>query len=350
MGKVAIFADVHIGNHKINGGPTDFGVNARCRATLDVFGNAMKRAYQDDCQAIICAGDLFDTANPRAMVLAATAAEFNGEDQPPTYLMTGNHDQASPRYGDNALTILDHLQNVMVMDGPPDGNVIGGTSEKRDPGTSVLFVPFDPNIKWDPKAFGASYSHCSVLITHVGIETDATPPWLAGKGVRAELMAEIMDAVGAKVCLSGDWHTYQKIEINGKMIYQIGALVPTGWDNPGLDGYGSLLYLDTQTLQVTREVLPGPRFVKTQSANEALQLAKKSDVFVRLITDDATADAACLDHENITVQKPSRDHRQLRASYAGNSVPDAVKSYCQKLDITDAVRDRVLARCEGFIQ
>jgi hypothetical protein len=53
-----------------------------------------------------------------------------------------------------------------------------------------------------------------------------------------------------------------------RWIMQIGSLCPTGWDNAGLDGYGTVALWDTDTQALTWRVLPGPRFCVARSADE----------------------------------------------------------------------------------
>lgn len=51
-----------------------------------------------------------------------------------------------------------------------------------------------------------------------------------------------------------------------KIIMQIGALIATGWDNPGLYGYGTVAFWNGERL--SWEELPGPRFCTVRSDEE----------------------------------------------------------------------------------
>jgi len=60
----------------------------------------------------------------------------------------------------------------------------------------------------------------------------------------------------------GHWHNHRLWDES--RIVQIGALCPTGWNNPGLSDYGRVLIYDDDADAVTYVTVPGPRFIQVR--------------------------------------------------------------------------------------
>ena len=277
--KLAFVADVHIGNHQYSGGALTAGVNERCESTLRVFSSALSRAHSMGCEQLIVLGDLFDSVRPNPQTLTRVralleAANFN------TTLLIGNHDRNSSVAGDHAL-------------GP-----LGRTDRERGPEISVIETPyiadygraycvnlpfldtpvtewFEPLIEKLVTFAGTGKSPLPILaaFVHFGLY-DATlaakTPWVRAAKDAADVawVAAILKKYGIKHLFAGNWHTFQRWEIDGVHLTQVGALVPTGFDNSGGLGYGGLVVFDTLSEQYTFVELPGPRFFKIRSLAE----------------------------------------------------------------------------------
>jgi hypothetical protein len=59
--------------------------------------------------------------------------------------------------------------------------------------------------------------------------------------------------------LAGHWH--EEAATEDRDLVQLGALVPTGWDNPGLL-YGRVMTLDAQSGEIREHRIAGPRFLR----------------------------------------------------------------------------------------
>jgi hypothetical protein len=60
------------------------------------------------------------------------------------------------------------------------------------------------------------------------------------------------------------------------MILQGGALCSTGFDNPGLHGYGTLAFWDTDEHRLSWQEMPGPRFCVARSEEEEQAIVEEA--------------------------------------------------------------------------
>lgn len=60
------------------------------------------------------------------------------------------------------------------------------------------------------------------------------------------------------------------------IIMQGGALCATGWDNPGLHGYGTVALWDTDEHRLSWQELPGPRFCVARSDEEEASIVAEA--------------------------------------------------------------------------
>jgi hypothetical protein len=79
---------------------------------------------------------------------------------------------------------------------------------------------------------------------------------------------------------AGDHHNHRRWSLGGVdgRVIQLGALVPTGLDNEGVCGYGTLAIFDTETGATGIEHLPGPRFIRGAMIPDARRAAAAGHV------------------------------------------------------------------------
>lgn len=272
--RIAVCADVHVGNHRKHGGPMVSGINTRCRQTLDVLRSAVAKAHEL-AGGLVIAGDLFDSDRPEPQVIAAVQEIFR-KYPVPTLVIVGNHDQRSDAPGDNALGALaDHVE---VVETPSVWTVESGRWEKcftnSHSGVEVLAIPYRHGggrevIEHGLRAceeYRSTLAEDTILVCHLGISHEDTPSWLrkATSAIPVEMLAHFVREYSIDWAFSGDWH--DRANFPASRITQVGALCPTGWDNPGLGGYGSLDFIGYDSVSGTRDlqhtVIPGPRFLK----------------------------------------------------------------------------------------
>lgn len=247
--RIAIVADVHIGNHRLFGGKTDAGINARCGLTLTGLSNAYSVAAEEACGMMVIAGDLYDTEAPNPQIIAKVAEIIQRNSAHiETVIIKGNHDSNSPAPGDHALGPLATVARIV---------------EYPARIADTLLLPFAPNAtSWVAEAVAATPA--PLVISHFGISNASTAEYLLASSVPIDTLRSIAAEHGVKLWLSGDWHSHAVYANSTFTAVQIGALVPTGFNNPGVQEYGSVIIVDTATMQWTRRVIPGPRFVYTK--------------------------------------------------------------------------------------
>ena len=275
MTKVAWIADCHLGNHKVMGGPVRVGLNGRCREGLDVFRRAVALADEMGCAAGVVLGDLFDYWRPEPQLVRAVQ-EILRKARVRWFLLCGNHEQVSGQRGDHALAPLRGV--ARVVDRPTRISV------KESEVLLVPFVPGRPAREWVAEAlrsFGPA-SRPRAVGVHAGVSDAQTPPWLAESldQVPAQLLADEARRCGASAAFAGNWHSHRSWQLRANDppplrsrssvgVVQVGALVPTGWDNPGLDGYGGLVVWDGCVGASEFHELDGPRFLSVRGLVEA---------------------------------------------------------------------------------
>ncbi len=276
--KYAIVADVHLWNHKRHGGALVRGINRRAQLGLDVLRRAVSLANEEDAKLIV-AGDLVDSAGPIQPQLAAAIRNELARCTHGVSLILGNHDMIAD--GDHSLGVYESWGGV----GRPRVSVIEGTKtlDIFELWAEGAAVPFHCDIA-DPRI-----RDTQLLVGHFGVYDSTFLPFLrASKEARnVDDLFSYMKERNIRCMMLGDWHrrmvwsrhdgmataacglmAMPEHKHDMRWIMQIGSLCPTGWDNAGLDGYGTVALWDTDTQALTWRVLPGPRFCVARSADE----------------------------------------------------------------------------------
>lgn len=385
MARVAWVADVHIGNHKRHGGDMVSGINERCRKTLAALKAACLRAKERGCERLFVAGDLFDNTRPSPQLIRAVQEIFEG-DCPPVTLLLGNHDQVSTNSGDNALGPLAPICTVVDKT---------CTWVSADAKLQIWLVPFQPGDarKWLPSAIsglegrgsGLGNSTLSssqpppsdkeqttrVLAFHLGISDSDTPAFLqkAHDAVPVSQVTELCEQYGIHHVFSGNWHD-RKVwpSPSGGSIFQTGALVPTGWDNPGIAPYGTLGILDSEE-GMSFDIIPGPRFVKLKQADkvqETIDYAKElgHDLYVELTVEhnvvrECKQDAkALVQSGDVTAIQVVPDHKEAQsaakasasAARSPDTLEEAINQYLKTQPLPEGVTVmEVLAKAKELL-
>lgn len=252
---IGLVADIHCANHRRHGGPVEAGLNRRCRQILKALEVAVVRAQDRDCEVLVVLGDLFDTTRPEPQIVRAVQRVF---EKMPVYVLMGNHDLVSTAPGDHALGPLSPVSEVVEVP----------TWIMPSPDLQLLYVPFRPGpaVEWLPevvKEAAPKRHHKDIpatMLLHLGLADDDTPAFMRGvhDAVPVGLVTSLCQEYGFKACFAGNWH-YHKVLRKRPLICQVGCLAPTGWDNSGLEGHGTLVLWDGKQMEV--EEIPGPRFL-----------------------------------------------------------------------------------------
>lgn len=254
--KIAFVGDVHVGNHKRFGGPKVAGINRRCQHILDTLKSAALSAAASQLDALVILGDLFDSPNPTPQMMRQVQECL---EIMPTIVLSGNHDQCSDAIGDHA---LGPLMPVCEVVDAPDVIPIGDTD--------LILIPFESGNcrEWLPKRARQlarlSEGKHRVLCFHAGIISDSTPEFLrtSDAAITSSDIGKLCDELDIGTAFAGHWHNKHESSFNGRRIIQAGALVPTGWNNPGFD-YGTMYMCSFERSRsaVFRSSIAGPRFI-----------------------------------------------------------------------------------------
>ncbi len=380
--RIGVVADCHIGNHQLFKGRTVAGINERCKLTIDAFAASYQLAISCGCTDFVVAGDLFDTERPSPMVVAAVMRVLVPPDADPNrprprlWVLKGNHDSNSEVAGDHALGPLSWLgDSVQVLEDwcitePPR---IAANRWR------IVFLPFKPDAPaWVPELLPTLVSGVeqapTIVFSHFGLSDADTPAYLKHGAIDADALQPLMAENGVKVWLSGDWHAHKVWTYpSGEEIRQIGALTPTGFDNPGDDSaYGSLLIVDLKddgSHSITRHVLPGARFAyfPSKAAHTLMETHPETQNVTYLKVNPADW-AAC--EEELTAAKSTGRIRDSilgasespRAKATGSeleteigdiapaSPEEALEAYIARMELDSDTRQELLTLCRAYLQ
>ena len=356
--RIACTSDQHIGNHhRFADKKLDAGINRRCREHLEALRRANVRARQLDCTLHVLAGDTFEDEKPRPPIIAATQRVIASSGIPHV-IMRGNHDMASMARGDNSIAPL-----------APVATIVEEPTLMQLGAGELWLVPFGARgqvNEWLPGVMRefeeVSQHEVRVLLVHFGIAHAETPPWLkrGHNWIEYEELAPLLRKHGIMVALAGDWHEHHEFP----RALQIGALVPNGFSNPGLDLYGSLIVVDLESSIVQREVVPGPRFVKAKSVASAELPEDDSTLYLEVTADPANLldetrklerlretgviTAGEVKADKFSIELDARE--AARSAQAADSLDEAVAAFVDRMSLpVEVSRDRVLARVKGFL-
>jgi hypothetical protein len=307
---IGIIFDPHFWPHKRHGGPVVKGINRRAKLCLDTGERVVEAVNKQDAPLIV-AGDLVDSAGPVSPAFAFALCEMLGRSREPVTLMLGNHDLNSE--GDHALGIYtqhDDWTTVQVCE-EIGFSQTGGYISDHGYGFDDDFcmVPFHRDIS-DPRV-----RDVPLVIGHFGVYDDSFPAWCKkAKGAwHVDALLAFMKLRNIKAICLGDWHQ-RRLWMDGKrrgdapsspvrigadaehVILQGGALCPTGFDNPGLRGYGTLAFWDQDAHQLSWQEIPGPRFCVARSDEEEQAVVEearhlKHNLFLRRYYDGKRPEA-----------------------------------------------------------
>lgn len=286
-------ADIHCGNHQAHGGELVAGMNKRCRSIFDVLWQVHDLVKSDPEGTLLVCGDLIDVVRPEAAILAELQRVC---DDIPVIIFKGNHESNSDAPGDNALGPLRPVATIVETD----------TVFEFDDLT-LWCIPFRraPGELWLRDAFKACSEQetrpapVRVVGVHLGIADKKTAKFLVGApdSISVDVLAKLCSVYDVAQVYAGNWHDHRAWDLfdtqrnASTRIVQIGALVPTGWNNPGLDGYGGVgVFTPGAATPSTFMEIDGPRFLKTMTDSDladaiSLSPAVRARVYLRAYVD-----------------------------------------------------------------
>jgi Calcineurin-like phosphoesterase len=370
--RIGLVADVHLSNHKRHAGDVERSLNRRCREGLEVLERAYVLAHEVGCTMVGILGDLTDTSTPGPQLVGEITRivhESRVKRGVSTLLMVGNHDQQSNEPGDHAMAPYAPLVEDCTVVGEPAIMALGDAD--------LVLVPHSAAAPAPARLAGVLGSlpkstRRRVLLMHVGVSDDKTPPFLRGShdSIEVKKLLQLMGEAGVCMCVAGNWHSHGEWGDDASQVVQVGALVPTGWDNPGLNGYGGLTVLEITPEGVSAKTytLDGPRFIAPRGLDDlkrALGGERPGRLYVRSTVDPADLHEASKlvsrAHEKghiaageVIVEAADRVIEARNAASAARNAATlaaALDRFVSEMPLEpDVQREDVLGKCRAFLK
>lgn len=225
--KVVHLSDTHLGYSNYSKVDPETGVNQREADFYRAFEQAVDRIVDMRPDAVIHAGDLFDTVRPqnRAIETALRQLIRLSEADIPTVLISGNHSTPRLRETGNILGIFDHLEGVHPVYEPrPNSIAIGDLTvhavpHSASPSVSELLAEVEPSPE----------TRFNIVTLHVGIA--------GSDAYRMDEFNEQMVAPGdipegVDYVALGHYHRYSEV---ADMMYYSGSTERHGFGEIGQD-------------------------------------------------------------------------------------------------------------------
>jgi len=285
----AFISDVHIGNFKRFGGPVDAGTNARCCLILTALDEAIELALQRKASVLFVAGDFLDYVRMEPQIIAIVQKTLRDAKKKglETVLVLGDHEIVSSADGDHALGPL-----------APVATVVDKPRLLRLAGAEIACIPFTPGDarKYIPamtkelfdQSPGRPGDRARILVFHAGVVDAKTSPWLRDvpDAIGVSEIMRLVEKFKIAFVAAGNFHHREIWQKGGATICQPGALVPTGWDNPGLEGYGGVAFYNPATAEFSLQEVVGARFVTAHIDDEKLineATNYKAPIFLQIV-------------------------------------------------------------------
>lgn len=358
---IAFIADCHIGNHQKCAGETSFlGMNSRCMLTIKALEDAYIKAKSLEVRHIVICGDLFDNPRPTPQMVEAVQRIV---DTIPTTILIGNHDRVSDSEK--------HYAEAPLW---PVADIVDKPVVKRINDIPIMCIPFRRNSasKWLPTVvadLAKSVSGTAALAVHLGIRDENSASFLqeADDAIDVGVLRKLMRHFGISNVFAGNWHDHKVWSLKDVgTVVQCGALAPTGWNNPGLTGYGRLVLFNGSS--IAAHEIAGPRFIDSETI-PLMQLKKLKEhghtVYIKLnAKPDSVSELSSKLEEvrscdliagwDVAVDRRDADTALKNAAVqvkSSDTLDVALKKHIATLKLPNSVTEQeILERTKGFLQ
>jgi hypothetical protein len=276
-------ADLHLANHRMFGGVYTAGLNERARAIARAIRQAADVVGEND--SLLVLGDVFDSDTPSPALISAAQQALEGSN---VHVIKGNHDMSSTDPGHNACAplaghcVVEEAPHVLLADkaGLTVGLMVPFATPVRDAILAALAIA-KKNASWRAATQ-------RLVFGHWGIAAPDDPPYLreAHDAIDASDLADLCFMHDVCGVAAGNWHKRRQFgHARGDKfvsLLQVGSLAPTGFDNPGWEGYGTVASWNAQKKSWQYRELPGPRFLRHMPTIEEIRSHLGCQVHVRV--------------------------------------------------------------------
>lgn len=344
MQRTLIAGDIHLHNWPAFADPGHLpGLNTRAEQIVRCVGAVLRQAEKHACQRVVFLGDIFETHKP-SIALQHALAEQLVSTSASTILMVGNHDRISMSPDDHALAMFKHL---------PATKVIQASSITDD----LVMIPWSTNNVTDEIHARLSHANADfpkVLCLHAGLYDKSEAPRAeqgnrdAHDAIEVNSLVKICRRYNIRRVFSGHWHAHREYTHGPELtITQLGALVPSGFNNAEhTSRYGQCVVVD-EHLNVTPVQISGPRFLRATTLKGVQELVTMHEGYKPYISVKANVADMPLMRDYLTDQlsegtiggfivEPSASSLQelatnVRVSVSKTSAEDAITDYISEM-------------------
>jgi len=239
--KVLIFTDNHF--CEVSSIVRKFGTkySVRLENGLESLNWLEKLAVEKGCEAVICAGDFFNTPNLNENEITAVRdIQWNGL---PHCFLVGNHESGVSDLQYNSTKVLESTQNTIVST----------VQSMQIAGTELMFLPYIVESDRKPlESYCKPRTGRRIIISHNDIKGIQMGPVVSQSGFT-------LDEIEANCDLFINGHLHNGTDLTKKVI-NLGNLTGQNFSEDALKYKHNIMILDTDTL--TYELIENPHAIK----------------------------------------------------------------------------------------
>lgn len=237
---------------------------------------------------IICTGDFFDSPNVSISVVNDIIRLLQDYREIPFYSIAGNHD------------LFGH--NIETLDRTPLGllyttKMIQHLDNFKDKDVQITGADFDYSIDSGDyhEYMVPEFAGLKIVVVH-GMLMPESPPF----EMKHSLVEEVTKRSNADVVVTGHYHTPFSYELNGKLIFNPGALMRISASLADIRHKPQVTLLDTESHKIKTiplDIKPAKEVLDRQKIEAAAQREADMQKFINSL--EATGESRFLDIQNI---------------------------------------------------
>lgn len=276
MSRVLVAADLHISDRVVMGRP-------RLHVYMAMLDTIWKISRDNECDAIIFAGDVIDNKNKPPMEVLLSIQDSLWSAPADVYWLRGNHESPSKESPERSVISLferDGERSVRPVVSWASGLALTHKEGERP----ILFLPWYPPEEYKKQAAFLTTSAKGwkkktgkkpILITHVGLKEGSTSPSNFHPPSPVSVSDLSPDDWAMIIC--GDYHAHQFV---AKNVFYTGAPIPHNFGDFNIKG---VWIVDSEKLTAKAVPIPGaPKFVQWDKTENQELPSWSDDDYVRI--------------------------------------------------------------------
>ncbi len=204
MKRIFHLADTHIGYTAYRRIEEESGLNQREVDTYDAFRQFIDFAINEKPDAVLHAGDLFDSVRPtnRAISFALRQILRLSEAGIPFVVISGNHESPRLKETGSVFSLFEHIPGVHAV-------YEGGYETVELDDMIIHAVPHCDDIEHEKDRIEPVKDHINIAMLHASIQVDGKPVFVMGD--LNEQVVSIDNLTGLDYIALGHYHRYTKV-------------------------------------------------------------------------------------------------------------------------------------------